>query len=79
MSESSQLTRKIFEAAARRNLHLAVAELPVAFFEGKLSGIKQDRISLTCLRSVLMKPEHKEWIGQIWARLSEATEEATGR
>src|SRR6202140_391237 len=29
VSESSERSRKIFEAAARRNLHLAVAELPV--------------------------------------------------
>jgi tyrosine decarboxylase / aspartate 1-decarboxylase len=79
MSESSALTRKIFEVAARRNLHLAVAELPVAFFAGKLGDMKPDRTSLTCLRSVLMKPEHKEWIEQIWARLSEATEEAMAR
>lgn len=79
MSESSALTRKIFEAAARRNLHLAVAELPVAFFAGRLGDMKQDRTSLTCLRSVLMKPEHKQWIEQIWARLGEATEEALAK
>ena len=35
----------------------------------------QVRTGLTCLRSVLMKPEHKEWIGRIWEILSEATEE----
>jgi len=22
--------------------------------------------TLTCLRSVLMKPEHREWVGEIW-------------
>jgi glutamate/tyrosine decarboxylase-like PLP-dependent enzyme len=75
VSEASERSRKIFEAAARRNLHLAVAELPVEFFEGNLQGMKKDRVSLTCLRSVLMKPEHKEWVGRIWEILSEATEE----
>jgi hypothetical protein len=27
---------------------------------------------LTCLRSVLMKPEHEAWMGEIWERLSAA-------
>jgi tyrosine decarboxylase/aspartate 1-decarboxylase len=75
VSESSEQSRKIFEAAARRNLHLAVAELPVEFFAANLGGMKKDRSSLTCLRSVLMKPEHREWLGRIWDTLSEATEE----
>ena len=78
VSEASERSRKIFEAAARRNLHLAVAELPVEFFEGNLQGMKKDRVSLTCLRSVLMKPEHREWVGRIWEILGEATEECLG-
>ncbi|HWY08660.1 MAG TPA: aminotransferase class I/II-fold pyridoxal phosphate-dependent enzyme [Candidatus Acidoferrales bacterium] len=79
VSESSERSRKIFDAAARRNLHLAVAELPVSFFEANLGGMKKDRSSLACLRSVLMKPEHKEWVGRIWEILSEATEEVLGQ
>lgn len=75
LSEVSQRTRRIFESAAQRDLHLAIAELPAAFFGGNLGSAKRDRASLSCLRSVLMKPEHKEWMGQIWARLSEATDE----
>jgi glutamate/tyrosine decarboxylase-like PLP-dependent enzyme len=78
VSKSSEMSRKIFEAAARKNLHLAVAELPVEFFAENLRGMKRDRTSLTCLRSVLMKPEHREWIGRIWEVLSEATEECIG-
>ena len=79
VSESSERSRKIFAAAARRNLHLAVAELPVDLFERNLNGMKKDRASLTCLRSVLMKPEHKEWVGRIWEILGEATEEVVGQ
>ena len=79
VSASSEKSRKIFEAAARRDLHLAVAELPVSHFEANLSAMKRDRNSLTCLRSVLMKPEHKEWLGRIWEILSEATDEVWGR
>jgi glutamate/tyrosine decarboxylase-like PLP-dependent enzyme len=79
VSEASELSRKIFAAAARRNLHLAVAELPVDFFEANLGGMKKDRANLTCLRSVLMKPEHKEWVRRIWEILSEATQEVVGQ
>jgi len=79
VSESSERSRKIFEAAARRDLHLAVAELPVSFFEANLGAMRRDRNSLTCLRSVLMKPEHKEWIGRIWEILVEATEQVVGK
>ena len=28
--------------------------------------------NVTCLRSVLMKAEHAEWLDQIWCRLNEA-------
>ena len=75
VSESSELSRKIFNAAARRNLHLAVAELPVKFFAANLGEARQDRATITCLRSVLMKSEHREWIGRIWEILGQATEE----
>jgi tyrosine decarboxylase / aspartate 1-decarboxylase len=75
VSQTSVLSRRIFEAAAKRNLHLAVAELPVHFWEQSLRGMKRDRKTLTCLRSVLMKPEHLDWIESIWEVLSTATTE----
>jgi tyrosine decarboxylase/aspartate 1-decarboxylase len=79
VSASSALTRNVFDAAARRNLHLAVAELPAEFFACSLRDTKKDRTTLTCLRCVLMKPEHREWLDRIWAILVEATEEALSR
>ena len=75
VTESSVLSRKIFESAARRDLHLAVAELPLLFWENDLGGMKRDRDTLTCLRSVLMKPEHLEWVDRIWELLRESTSE----
>lgn len=75
VSESSSLSRKIFEATAKHGLHLAVAELPIHFWEKDLAGMKRDRETLTCLRSVLMKPEHLEWADRIWELLSQATYE----
>ena len=75
VSEASALSRKIFEAAARHNLHLAVAELPVHFWEANLGAMKRDRETITCLRSVLMKPEHLDWMDRIWDLLSSAVGE----
>jgi tyrosine decarboxylase/aspartate 1-decarboxylase len=70
ISEASVLTRRIFEAAAKHHLHLAVAELPVHFWQENLGAMKRDRETLTCLRSVLMKPEHLDWLDRIWDLLS---------
>jgi tyrosine decarboxylase / aspartate 1-decarboxylase len=50
---------RIFKEAARRNLHLALARLPGAFF-----GLPGDEV--LALRSVLMKPEHEQWMDRIW-------------
>jgi hypothetical protein len=72
------LTRRIFEAAARHNLHLAVADLPVQFWQENLEAMKRDRETLTCLRSVLMKPEHFDWLERIWDLLSISTGEILG-
>jgi tyrosine decarboxylase/aspartate 1-decarboxylase len=78
VSDVSKLSRGIFEAAAKRNLHLAVAELPTEFWAVNLAGMQRDRETMTCLRSVLMKPEHLEWIPRIWDELSAATSEVLG-
>ena len=70
VSEASARARRLFEEAARRHLHLALAELPVEFFD--LGRMERDRPTLTCLRSVLMKPEHREWADRIWEILDQA-------
>src|SRR5205085_4701012 len=54
--EASGIARRAFAQAAARGLHLALAELPAAFFELP-AGMKRDRETITVLRSVLMKPE----------------------
>jgi tyrosine decarboxylase / aspartate 1-decarboxylase len=59
----------IFQQAARRNLHLAMARLPGSWFDSP-------REEIVCLRSVLMKPEHEQWIEQIWEILDEAADVA---
>jgi glutamate/tyrosine decarboxylase-like PLP-dependent enzyme len=79
ISDASGLSRRVFEAAAKRDLHLAVAELPALFWGDDRVAIKRDRETMTCLRSVLMKPEHLDWIGRIWERLVAASDESQGK
>ncbi len=72
VSEASALARRLFAEAARRHLHLALAELPARFFDFNAAGIAGDRDTVTCLRSVLMKPEHLQWVDRIWEILDQA-------
>jgi glutamate/tyrosine decarboxylase-like PLP-dependent enzyme len=76
VSASSERARKIFDACAKNGLHLALAELPARFFDFAAAGVESDRDTVTCLRSVLMKPEHREWIGRIWEILDRSTGDA---
>jgi tyrosine decarboxylase / aspartate 1-decarboxylase len=70
---SSALAQSIFEEAARRDLHLALAKLPLHFFpQGTWKISPHQQKNLTCLRSVLMKPEHLLWLDHIWSRLEQA-------
>jgi glutamate/tyrosine decarboxylase-like PLP-dependent enzyme len=66
VEEMSAMSRRIFAESAALGLHLALAELPATFFEELPAGVKRDRETLTCLRSVLMKPEHLDWVDRIW-------------
>jgi tyrosine decarboxylase/aspartate 1-decarboxylase len=74
VSEMSAKSRAIFASAAQLGLHLAVAELPVSFFSSLEPDVRRDRETLTCLRSVVMKPEHLDWIDRIWQILASAAE-----
>ncbi len=65
LTEISAESRRIFQAAAAQNLHLALAELPVSFFQNLPASIRRDKLTVTALRSVLMKPEHAQWLDQI--------------
>jgi tyrosine decarboxylase/aspartate 1-decarboxylase len=77
-SEASDLARELFAEAAKHQLHLALAELPVSFFDFP-AGMDRDRKTVGCLRSVLMKPEHREWVGRIWEILDAATRAVAAR
>jgi glutamate/tyrosine decarboxylase-like PLP-dependent enzyme len=73
-AESSARARTVFGAAAVRDLHLALAELPADLFPADAwPSPPPPGTTVTCLRSVLMKPEHRTWLDEIWSRLSAAT------
>jgi tyrosine decarboxylase/aspartate 1-decarboxylase len=73
VAAASQLSQKIFDECARRNLHLALIRLPARFFTAMWPG---EEGSVLCLRSVLMKPEHRDWLPRIWEILSSAADAA---
>ena len=60
------MSRRIFAESAALGLHLALAELPATFFEKLPAGADRDHETVTCLRSVLMKPDHLDWVNRIW-------------
>jgi glutamate/tyrosine decarboxylase-like PLP-dependent enzyme len=68
-SEASAASQAIFDEAARRDLHLALIQLPAAFFADAWPELVKDREYVLGLRSVLMKPEHAAWVDEIVVRL----------
>jgi len=72
---ASELAQRIFIVCATHDLHLALVQLPRFWFQPARdagAGV------VTCLRSVLMKPEHAAWLDRIWERLSAACGEVLG-
>jgi tyrosine decarboxylase / aspartate 1-decarboxylase len=72
---SSALAQSIFDESAKNDLHLALAQLPTRFFSSdkwKNLAISDQKSTVTCLRSVLMKPQHLLWLDHIWQCLEAA-------
>ena len=74
LEESSAAAQHIFDRSAAHNLHLALVQLPEVMFPRESEPIgAHSGATLTCLRSVLMKPEHKQWLDEIWRRLDQVS------
>ncbi len=74
VEQSSTRAQAIFDACARRNLHLALVQLPQSWFTLSQTAKPYSSTDLvTCLRSVLMKPEHEAWLDRIWLEISAAS------
>jgi tyrosine decarboxylase / aspartate 1-decarboxylase len=72
---SSSLAQQIFDEAAKNDLHLALAKLPLRFFpqnSWKNLTKSNPQTTVTCLRSVLMKPEHLLWLDHLTQHLDAA-------
>lgn len=77
--DASELAQKVFAACAARDLHLALVQLPQSWFAPAQPAEHGDpRGTVTCLRSVLMKPEHEAWLKEIWERYTAACDEVMG-
>jgi glutamate/tyrosine decarboxylase-like PLP-dependent enzyme len=73
---ASMRSHSIFAAAAKRGLHLALIRLPIGYFPTLAGDLSDGHDSVLCLRSVLMKPEHREWLTQILPILDAAFRDA---
>ncbi len=78
LEESSRLAKAVFELAAEQDLHLALAQVRVSFFGPDAWPNVPSDSKVTCLRSVLMKPEHLDWVDAIWEKLGQAAAQAIG-
>lgn len=67
MSEKAQI---FFRKAEENNLYLSLYKYPTS----KLADVEFniDSEFLICLRSSLMKPEHDDWLDEIWTRLQQS-------
>jgi len=70
--QASDRAKKVFDVATTHDLHLALVQLPQSWFGSGPGWSGSHGEYVTCLRSVLMKPEHEAWLDAIWERLTAA-------
>jgi tyrosine decarboxylase/aspartate 1-decarboxylase len=68
-SQISARSVALFQNAAEKGLHLATFRYPAALLRTLWPDVELDREDVVCLRSCLMKPEHREWADEIWTIL----------
>ena len=71
-SRVSELSQQVFDEAAKKELHLAVASVPHSMCTALQSIENWDQDSVTVLRACVMKPEHLNYMSQITRLLEEA-------
>lgn len=75
LNEISEKSKKLFDICAKNNLHLALANLPIKFYKVDEYIVSKKESTVTALRSVLMKPEHFDWVDKIYDILCESYNE----
>jgi tyrosine decarboxylase/aspartate 1-decarboxylase len=78
IAEISALSQRVFDAAAKQNLHLALTRVPIKFFSAQHNLQASTTDTVLCLRSVLMKPEHRDWLDRIYTILSHVADTVVG-
>jgi len=68
--EMSEQADNLFAKAAQNDLHLSKIKIPVGKLE--LTDVEMNSETVTCLRSCLLKPEHKDWLEEIWKKISDS-------
>ncbi len=71
--EISELSRKFFSKAEENKLYLSILNYPSSKIQDKEILINSENV--TCLRSCLMKPEHLDWIDELWNRIEKTMNE----
>lgn len=70
LSEISEASQHLFDAASKRGVHLALFKYPSKLLPESWGEIEKDQDHVTCLRSCLMKFEHNNWVERIWSEIS---------
>jgi glutamate/tyrosine decarboxylase-like PLP-dependent enzyme len=79
-AEIGAASRRLFDAAAELDLHLALVRVDAALAARHWPGIvRAGGEPVTCLRCCLMKPEHLDWLDDLWGVVQRALERAGTR
>ena len=70
--QAGERAQAVFDAAARRELHLALLRVPERLVRAWWPALAADAETVTALRSCLMKPEHRDWLPKILGILDES-------
>lgn len=75
---ASERAQEVFNAAAKRHLHLALLRVPEILSVAWWPQLVRNAATVTALRSCLMKPEHADWLPEIIMRLDAAAQAVAG-
>ena len=68
---ASEKASTVFDEAAKKDLHLALVNIPASIVGHYWPELEINRDTVACLRSCLLKPEHLDWIDKITEILDE--------
>jgi glutamate/tyrosine decarboxylase-like PLP-dependent enzyme len=72
----ADLAHAVLAECGKRGVHLSIAELPARCF--RTLPRAAEREAVTCLRAVLLKAEHAEWVDRICEVISDSTSAVLG-